>query len=148
MNTYPASSILAEPVGDGRISPKTLAYVSEAARDQLYDLVVRTCIETGVNKVTLAKRLGKDPSQITRLLGAPGNWTIDTFAQLLFAASGSMLEARAYYPLRKSISNRRFPACLEPRDSELRMFHVKETKTDNMIELKQRMAAPKELSWA
>ncbi|MDX0911906.1 hypothetical protein GOE02_21545 [Sinorhizobium medicae] len=113
MTTSPASSILAEPQGEERLSPKTLAYVSEAAREQLYDLVVRTCIETGVTKAVLAKRLGKDPAQISRLLGAPGNWTIDTCAELLFAINGSMLDAQAYLPTRKAISNRRTPNCFD-----------------------------------
>jgi len=108
-----APSILAEPAGEERLSARTLAYVSEAARDQLYDLVVQNCIETGVTKATLAKRLGKDPAQISRLLGAPGNWTIDTFAELLFAINGSMLQASSYLPLRAAVSNRRAPACLD-----------------------------------
>lgn len=113
MTTLPAPSILAEPQDDGRISGRTLAYVSEAAREQLYDLVVQNCIETGVTKATLAKRLGKDPGQISRLLGAPGNWTIDTFAELLFAINGSMLDARSYLPLKQAVSNRRAPACFD-----------------------------------
>jgi hypothetical protein len=112
MTTSLASSILAEPDGDERISAKSLAYVSEAARDELYNLVLRTCVEAGVNKATLAKRLGKDPAQITRLLGAPGNWTIDTFAQLLFAIDGRMLSAQSYWPLQQPISNRRHSNCL------------------------------------
>ena len=113
MTTSPASSILVEPQGDERVSAKTLAYVSEAARDQLYDLVVRTCIETGVSKAVLAKRLGKDPAQISRLLGAPGNWTIDTCAELLFAINGSLLDVGSYLPTRKAPSNRRTPNCFD-----------------------------------
>lgn len=113
MTILPAPSILAEPIGNERLSPRTLAYVAESAREQLYDLVVQKCIETGVSKATLAKRLGRDPAQISRLLGAPGNWTIDTFAELLFAINGSMLQASSYLPLRAALSNRRAPACFD-----------------------------------
>jgi hypothetical protein len=33
----------------------------------------------------LARRLGKKPEQITRWLGAPGNWTLETLSNLLVA---------------------------------------------------------------
>lgn len=111
MITSLASSILAEPQGDEQISPKSIAYASENARTQLHDLVLRTCEDAGISKATLAKRLGKDPAQISRLLGGSGNWTIDTAAQLLFAANGSLLEAHAYLPLRQAHSNNRAPQC-------------------------------------
>jgi hypothetical protein len=39
--------------------------------------------ENKITKRDLARRLAKDPATITRLLGAPGNWTLDTVSDLL-----------------------------------------------------------------
>lgn len=109
--TSPRTPLLAEPQGDDRISNSTLSYVAESTRDELYDLVVRSCIETGISQARLAKRLGKDPAQINRILNSPGNWTIDTIAQLLFAINGSLLKAHSFLPMRQSLSNRQGPTC-------------------------------------
>jgi len=38
-----------------------------------------------INKTLLAKRIGREPAQITRWIGAPGNWTIETISDLLLA---------------------------------------------------------------
>lgn len=111
MSTSQGISILAEPQGTAQISQRSLGYVAEAARDAMFDVVVRACIESGVSKATLAKRLKKDPAQVSRLLGAPGNWTIDTCAELLFAIDGSMLSVDRFWPMQEAKSNMRSPAC-------------------------------------
>jgi hypothetical protein len=41
--------------------------------------------EGGLTKAIVAKRLRKGPEQITRWLGAPGNWTLNTVSDLLLA---------------------------------------------------------------
>lgn len=104
----PNTSILAEPIGEDPISQRTLGYVSEGARDDMFDLVLRNCVESGISKATLARRLGKDPAQVSRLLGAPGNWTIDTVAELLFAIDGRILKVDSCWPMREPISNQRY----------------------------------------
>lgn len=105
-------SYLAEPNANDRIPVRTLGYVAEAARDDLYDLVVRKFMESGISQVTLAKRLGKSPAQICRTLGASGNWTIDTCAELLFAIDGSTLKFSHHKPLQEVKSNFRGSHCL------------------------------------
>lgn len=105
-------SYLAEPHAEDRIPVRTLGYITEAARDDLYDLVVRKFMESGISQSTLAKRLGKSPAQISRTLGASGNWTIDTCAELLFAIDGSTLKFAHYRPLYEAKSNLRFSHCL------------------------------------
>lgn len=113
-------SLLAEPKGDERISERTLGYVTEMAREEVFDLVARSCVENGVQRASIGRRLGKDPAQITRLLSAPGNWTIDTVAELLFSIDGSMLRALSYRPLEEPSSNRRHPNCLEDQHITIR----------------------------
>lgn len=99
-------SFLAEPVVGQRISPRSLAYISEATRDALYDFIIQRFVESGLTKAELARRLGKDAGQLTRTLGAPGNWTIDTCAELLFSIDGSMLTFGQSWPLRERPTNR------------------------------------------
>ena len=71
----------------GRISPKTLAYLAERARNSCYDYVMRKFGSSGLTKAELARRTGKDPAQINRTLASSGNWTIGTIAELLAAIS-------------------------------------------------------------
>ena len=113
MNTISQThSFLAKPTGEERVSKRALGYVAQAAKDDLFDLVTRAYVESGISKATLAKRLGKDPAQITRLLGASGNWTLDTCAELLFAIRGSTLRFQEFWPLEGHASNACSPLCL------------------------------------
>ena len=98
------------------ISERVFGYVSESARDAMYDLVVQAYIESGVTKAALARRMKKDPGQVSRLLGAPGNWTIDTCAELLHAIDGSFLKVARHWPQNEPISNNRSASCLSDTD--------------------------------
>lgn len=147
MTTSLASSILAEPKGDDAISHKSLAYASEAARTQLYDLVLRVCDEAGVTNATLAKRLGKDPAQISRLLGASGNWTIDTAAQLLFGANGSLLEASCFLPLKQHPSNDREAQCFKDEEDVGQIGVVIVTTAKRDVVAQRKFSTPGTFKW-
>jgi hypothetical protein len=89
MSTSAKPHFLSEIV-EGKPIPKgKLAFFQERFRDHLYELVVSEFLkreQTGaLTKAAVAQRLGKDPSQITRWLGAPGNWELDTVSDLLLA---------------------------------------------------------------
>lgn len=64
-----------------------LAYLQERTRNNLYHFVLSKFLESeatrGLTKAQLARRIHCDPAQLNRLLGAPGNWTIDTISDLL-----------------------------------------------------------------
>ena len=77
------TSLLSELQGDDRLSPGTLAYLGQRARNHYYDHVIKRFRASGIRQADLAKRLGKGPDRINRLLSSPGNWTIDTVAELL-----------------------------------------------------------------
>jgi hypothetical protein len=112
-NMFPQIAFLAKPEGDEQISEFAFGYVSEAAREEIFDYIVKAMIESGITKATLAKRLGKDPAQVTRILQAPANWTVDTLAELLFAIDGRMFRPDAYLPSHEPVANQRFAKCLE-----------------------------------
>lgn len=89
MSTSAKPHFLSE-ILEGKPIPKgKLAFFQERFRDHLYELVVSEFLkreQTGaLTKAAVAQRLGKDPSQITRWLGAPGNWELDTVSDLLLA---------------------------------------------------------------
>lgn len=71
----------------------------------MYELVVSEFQKSRITKATLARRLGKRPEIISRLLGAPGNWTLNTVSDLLFAISGGEPEYGVRHPLREPPRN-------------------------------------------
>lgn len=78
------SEISDEPLGDAEkvyFRARTRRDVHAAVLKRFEDLQ-----EHGkMNKIQLASRLGVHPSQVTRWLSTPGNWTIDTLSDLLLA---------------------------------------------------------------
>lgn len=74
---------------DGEIIPlETLAYFRGRNRNRAHALVLEALVETGISQAEIARRLGKQPAVISRLIGAPGNWTLDTVSDLLLALDG------------------------------------------------------------
>ncbi len=72
----------------------TLAYLSERARNNLYAFVVKKFREKerlGFTKALLARRIGYDSARVNKLLGAPGNWTLDTVSDLLVGIAAEEL---------------------------------------------------------
>jgi hypothetical protein len=82
-------SLLSEVLTSPKLSNSTLVYFQERFRIRLHELVLQAfaaCEATsGLTKAEIARRLEKDPAQITRWLGAPGNLTTDTISDLLLA---------------------------------------------------------------
>jgi hypothetical protein len=71
---------------DEPLSEFNRAYLCERVRNSFYDYVLRKFLEAeaaGLTKAELARRISKGQDRINKLLGSPGNWTIDTAAELL-----------------------------------------------------------------
>lgn len=87
MTTFRKTPVKSEIAGDDPLSDYALGYLNERVRNSFYDYVLRRFNEAverdGLTKARLAKRLGIAPARVTRLLGAPGNWTLDTVSELL-----------------------------------------------------------------
>jgi len=93
---------IASEVGQKTVSAGTRAYFQGRLRTRLYNLVLsrfRAAAENdGLTRAELARRIGRQPAVLTRLLNGPGNWTIDTISDLLLGISGEELDATATKP--------------------------------------------------
>jgi transcriptional regulator with XRE-family HTH domain len=67
----------------------TYSYFRQRQRNRIYEKVVKALREEAtsrsVKRKDIAAKLDKKPSQISRWLSGPSNWSIDTVSDLLFA---------------------------------------------------------------
>lgn len=89
MTTFPSTWSTFDSSHDERISAGHRAYFRARFRNRLHAAVLSCFMDAscqdGLTKATISRRLGKRPEQITRWLGAPGNWTLDSISDLLLA---------------------------------------------------------------
>ena len=87
MTTSQATPFLSDVLGGEQIPIGKLAYFRARLSNHIHELVLAEFfrLERGgkINKASLARRIGRKPEQVTRWLGAAGNWTIDTFSALM-----------------------------------------------------------------
>lgn len=97
MKSSQETSLLSEVLNGKPISVGTLSYFRARLKNRLFDLVLRKFLEReardGLTKAELARKLGKRPEVITRLLAAPGNWELETVSDLLLGISAEELTA-------------------------------------------------------
>lgn len=95
MSTSPRTPFLSEIESGQPVPISKLAYFRERFRDRLYELVVSEFLKQEragtLTKAEVARRTGRKPEQITRWLGAPGNWTLETVSDLMLAISKAEL---------------------------------------------------------
>jgi len=103
---------LFDPKVGEKIPLGTIGYFEARNKGLAHDLVISEFLESGITQAELARRLGKTPAQVNRLLGAPGNWTLDTFSVVLFAISGAQPKYSLAYPLKEHPRNYRGPEWL------------------------------------
>jgi len=76
------------------ISLHKLAYFRERLRNRLHQVILSRFLtledSRGFTRADLAHRIGREPTQITRWLGAPGNWTLDTVSDLLLGMASEL----------------------------------------------------------
>ncbi|HZY60032.1 MAG TPA: hypothetical protein VFE56_09725 [Candidatus Binataceae bacterium] len=101
-------SILTDLSEEEPISFEKLTYIRARARLRLHDFILhrfQIAQDQGINQATIARRLGKSPAQVSHQLGVPGNWTIDTVADLAAAMGGEI--DFLWVPLRGHVSRSR-----------------------------------------
>jgi hypothetical protein len=69
--------------------PREMFYFRQRLKNRVFNEICaffeREAVECGMTKKILAERLKREPSQITRWLSSPGNLTLETISDLLFA---------------------------------------------------------------
>ena len=105
MNTSRTTSRLSKPFAGEPVPPTTLEYMRTRNRMRIFDLVHKEFKRSGITRLQLSKRMGRGLDRISHLLGAPGNWTLDTASDLLFAISGAEIRYELSYPLDKAPRN-------------------------------------------
>lgn len=88
------------PIGTNKIPQGTFAYFKARLKQRMFNVVIGEFRKSGLTKADYGKRLGMDAAQVNRLLGGPGNLTLETVSALLFAATGAELSGLSLgYPL-------------------------------------------------
>lgn len=96
MTTSQKTSLLSEIEAGLPIPAEKRAYFQARLQHRLYDYVVskfqQKAKSEGLTKANLARRIGRKPEIITRLLGSPGNWRLETVSDLLLGISAEELD--------------------------------------------------------
>lgn len=103
--TISLTTTLSKPIGADRIPKGTVGYFRARNRHRLYSLIIKEFKESGLTQADLARRLGKTPDIVCRLLATPGNIQTDTLSDLLFAISGAVPSYGTDYPLELPVRN-------------------------------------------
>lgn len=128
--TSPAANIILSETASRELSPNTRAYFAARLRSRLYDLVMGKFREEAqkndLTRAALGRRIGKRPEVITRLMSAPGNWTLETVSDLLMGISGEELIGTTASPLAAPAQNRGYQDVMEgaSQDARERVFHA------------------------
>ena len=87
MTTFQKPSFLTEILNGDPIPVGKLSYFRTQLRYDLHEVVLREFLrqedKIGLTQADLARRIHRKASQVSKLLGAPGNWTINTVSDLL-----------------------------------------------------------------
>jgi hypothetical protein len=94
MTTSVMPSPLIDIFNSEPISESKMAYLEARALLRLHDFILRSFEmekdKEGLDQATVARRLGMDRGQLSRMLGVSGNWTIKSTTRLAAAIGGEV----------------------------------------------------------
>lgn len=100
---------LFKPIRGEKIHAFDLGVVRARNRNKAHSKLLELYNSSDLSKAELAKMLGKRPEQITRWLAGPGNLTIDTISDLIFALNGEHFSIQCEDDLSRGKSNHQPP---------------------------------------
>lgn len=111
MTSSATNSILSEKKNLDRLSHATRAYFQNRTKNRVHNLVLtkfRQEKEAGrLTQALLAKRMGKTPDQISRILNYPSNLGLEMLSDLLLAIVGEEIDATSSDPEKRAPANAR-----------------------------------------
>ena len=132
MNTFP-TTWPSKPTGSSPISAATHGYFRARNQHKVHALILDAFARSGITQAQLARRSRKRPEVISRMLGEPGNWTLNTLSDLIFAICGGEPGYSIEYPLDAPPRNQETPAWLSGATLE---FGVQsETRSEKTAQL-------------
>jgi hypothetical protein len=139
VTTYQTQSSFADILSGEPLSEGTLAYFRERQRNRIHELVISEFLKSGISKADFARRIRRDPAQITRWLASPGNWELDTISDFLIGISGGEFDPQISYPAREEIQPEAGPAWLSrTQPSELQFDEA--SVSNPMLQIGERLA--------
>jgi hypothetical protein len=83
-------------------------YFQTRLRNRVFNFILNKFLEetkNGLTKAGLARRIGKTPDVINRMLGAPSNLTLDSVSDLLIGIAAQELKLDSDSPLIQAPTN-------------------------------------------
>jgi hypothetical protein len=120
---------LNRPDNPERTSLDAEAYMRARNQSLAHQMILAEFKRSGISQTELAKRTGKGTDVISRLIGRPGNWTLNTLSDLLFAMSAAAPSYSLCFPLSVAPVNQNRPTWA---DQDLKKLE-KTTETNNPL---------------
>lgn len=94
------------------ISARQIAYYNRRLQNVVFNEIIRAFVEEvkagRISRAALAKRIGKEPAQITRWLSGPANLTLNTISIILLGMDAEM-DAKVVFSREISVPNYAHP---------------------------------------
>jgi hypothetical protein len=133
MTTSQKKSMLSELASGLPIPVEKRAYFHARVLNGFYQYVLQKFLEEEragrLNKRQLALRIERKPEVISRLLGAPGNWTLETATDLLLGIAGEELRPASSPLLGRPNRNYRHADWISTRETATQQNAVQLLKT-------------------